>query len=130
MFDLFRSRDKAVRFLLSGLLLLVALSMVTYLIPSYGSGDRGQDTVLAQVGKDNITMREAQLAIQGVLKGRQVPTEMVSLYVPQIIDQMITERTLAYEAQRLGFKVSDEDTFNAIRISMPNLFPDGKFVGR
>ncbi|MCU1276220.1 MAG: PpiC-type peptidyl-prolyl cis-trans isomerase [Bryobacterales bacterium] len=130
MFDLFRSRDKAVRFLLSGLLLLVALSMVTYLIPSYGSGDRAQDTVVAQIGKDTITMRDAQLAIQGVLKGRSVPPELVSLYVPQVIEQMITERTLAYEAQRLGLKVSDEDTFNVIRINMPQLFPDGKFVGR
>ena len=130
MFDLFRSRDKAVRYLLSAVLLLVALSMVTYLVPSYGSGDRAQDTVVAQIGKETITMRDAQLAIQSVLKGRSVPPELVSLYVPQVIDQMITERTLAYEAQQLGLKVSDDDTFNVIRINMPQLFPDGKFVGR
>src|SRR5579864_4470005 len=125
MFDLFRSRDKAVRLLLSGLLLLVALSMVTYLIPSYGSGDRGADTVVAEIGKDTITMREAQLAVQSALQGRSVPPDLVSLYVPQIIDQMITERTMAYEAARLGLKVSEEDTFNTIRLIVPQLFPDG-----
>jgi peptidyl-prolyl cis-trans isomerase D len=130
MFDLFRSRDKAVRYLLSAVLLLVALSMVTYLVPNYGSGDPAQDTVVAQIGKETITMRDAQLAIQSVLKGRSVPPEMVSLYVPQVIDQMITERTLAYQAHQLGLKVSDDDTFNVIRINMPQLFPDGKFVGR
>jgi peptidyl-prolyl cis-trans isomerase D len=130
MFDLFRSRDKAVRFMLSGLLLVVALSMVTYLIPSYGSGDRGPDTVIAQIGKDKVTQRDAQFAIQNVLRGRSIPPNLVSLYVPQIIDQLVTERILAYEAGRLGFKVSEDDTFNAIHLAHPELFPEGKFVGR
>jgi len=130
MFDLFRSRDKAVRFLLSGLLLLVALSMVTYLIPSYGSGDRGEDAVVAQIGKDNISLREARLAIQTQLRGRNIPPEMLSLWVPRIIDQIVTQRALVYEAMRLGLKVSDEDTSNAIRMAIPQLFQDGKFAGR
>jgi peptidyl-prolyl cis-trans isomerase D len=130
MFDLFRSRDKTVRFMLSGLLLVVALSMVTYLIPSYGSGDRGPDTVIAQIGKETVTQRDAQLAIQNILHGRTIPPNLVSLYVPQIIDQLITERILVYEAGRLGFKVSDDDTFNAIHLALPQLFPEGKFVGR
>jgi peptidyl-prolyl cis-trans isomerase D len=119
-----------VRIFLSALLLLVALSMVTYLIPSYGSGDRGQESVLAEIGKEKVTLRDAQLQIQTALKGRSVPREMISFYVPQLVDQMINERTLAYEAQRLGLKVSDEDTFNAIRLTIPQLFPEGKFVGR
>ena len=130
MFDLFRSRDKAVRFLLSGLLLLVALSMVTYLIPSYGSGDRGEEAVVAQIGRDTVTLREARLAIQTQLRGRTLPPELIPLYVPRIIDQIITQRALVYEAGRLGFKVSDEETSNAIRMAIPQLFQDGKFAGR
>jgi peptidyl-prolyl cis-trans isomerase D len=130
MFDLFRSRDRLVRFMLSGLLLVVALSMVTYLIPSYGSGDRGPDTVIAQIGKETVTQRDAQVAIQNILRGHSIPPNLVSLYVPQIVDQLITERILVYEAGRLGFKVSDDDTFNAIHLALPQLFPEGKFVGR
>ena len=43
MFDLFRSRDKAVRILLGALLVLVALSMLTYLIPTYDTGSGSPD---------------------------------------------------------------------------------------
>ena len=130
MFDLFRSRDKAVRFFLSALLLIVALSMVTYLIPSYGSGDRGPDGVLAKIGKDTVTMHEAQLAIQAQLRGRTVPPDLISLYIPRIVDEIITQRTLVYEATRLGLTVTDEETQNAIRGAIPQLFQDGKFVGK
>lgn len=130
MFNLFRSRDRAVRFFLTALLLILALSMVTYLIPNTGGGDRGPDGVLARVGKDTVTMREAQMAIQSQLRGRNVPAELISLYVPRLIDQLITERSLVYEATRLGLKVTDEETSNAIRQAAPQLFQDGKFVGR
>src|SRR5579864_290840 len=130
MFDLFRSRDKAVRFFLSALLLIVALSMVTYLIPSYGTGDRGTDGILAKIGKDTVTMREAQLAIQAQMRGRTVPPDLISLYIPRIVDEIITQRSLVYEATRLGLTVTDEETQNAIRGAIPQLFQDGKFVGK
>ncbi len=130
MFDLFRSRDKAVRILLGGLLLVVALSMLTYLVPSYNTGTGGSDVVVAEVGKDVITMPEVQQVIQMNLRGRQMPPEIMPHYVPQFIDSMITERAMAYEAQRLGFKVSDEDLASAIRVTIPQLFQDGKFAGK
>jgi peptidyl-prolyl cis-trans isomerase D len=130
MFDLFRSSDKVKKYFLSGLLVLVALSMVTYLIPSYGTGDPAADSVVAQIGKDTITLRDAQLAIQNATRNRSIPPSLLSLYVPQMIEQMVTERSLVYEAHRLGLQVSDDDISNTIRISIPNLFPGGKFVGR
>jgi peptidyl-prolyl cis-trans isomerase D len=130
MFDLFRSRDKAVRILLGGLLLLVALSMLTYLVPSYNNGSTGSDMVVAEVGKDTITLAETQRMIQATVRGRQLPTEILPTYIPQMVEQMVTDRAMAMEAERLGLQVTDAEMADAIRQMVPSLFPDGKFVGK
>jgi peptidyl-prolyl cis-trans isomerase D len=129
MFDLFRSRDKAVRILLTVILGLVALSMVTYLIPgsgmSYGSNDAN---VIAKVGDQAITVQDAQRVITNMMRGRQVPPEILSVYAPQLINTMIKDRAMIYEAKRLGFQVNDAEVAKAVHDSLPpQLFQDGKF---
>jgi parvulin-like peptidyl-prolyl isomerase len=116
MFDLFRSRDKAVRILLTGLLGLVALSMVTYLIPGSGAGYGGStdQNVVAQIGKEPLTAQEVSRAVQNMSRGRQMPAELLAMYVPQMVEQLISDRAMAYEAKRLGLEVSDSDTATAI----------------
>src|SRR5215831_19832794 len=104
MFDLFRSRDKAVRILLGAMLLLVALSMLTYLIPNYGSGGASTDMVIAEVGGDAITIQEVQHLVQATMHSRQLPPEILPNYVPTMIDGMITERAMVLEAKRLGYE--------------------------
>ena len=131
MFNLFRSRDKAVRLLLGGLLVLVSLSMLTYLIPSYNNGTGGSsDIVVAEIGKDRITMPEVQKSIQAALRGQQLPPEFVPHYIPQIIQSMVIERAMVYQAQQMGFEISDADLISGIRALAPSLFPEGKFVGK
>lgn len=127
MFDLFRSRDKAVRYLLGGLLGIVALSMVVTLIPGYGTPTGNRETVVAEVGKEQITVRQVQGLMQNVVRSRRVPPEMVQHYVPQLIDQMITERAVAFQAERMGFRVSDEDVANAIRSMLPQMLGGNEF---
>jgi len=133
MFNLFRSRDKAVRYMLTGLLVVVAFSMVTYLIPNSGQGMGGSadDTaVVAQIGKDQITTQEVSKAIQNMTRNRQLPPELLSIYVPQIVQQLINERMMAYEADRLGLKVTPDETDSAIIDTLPpELIKDGKVDG-
>lgn len=127
MFDLFRSRDKAVRIMLGGLLGLVALSMITYLIPSSGQGAAGAQQLYAEVGKDKITVQEARKAIGNLTRNRQMPAELLGIYAPQVLDQLVMERSLAREAQKLGIQVSDEEVDNAIMDQVPPQFvKDGK----
>jgi peptidyl-prolyl cis-trans isomerase D len=130
MFDLFRSRDKSVRILLGALLLLVALSMLTYLVPNYNSGGSSSDAVVAEVGDETVTLTDVQREVQNALRGKQLPPELLSTYVPQFVDRIVTEKALAYEARKLGFVASDSDVRTAIQQTAPGLFPDGKFVGK
>jgi peptidyl-prolyl cis-trans isomerase D len=131
MFDLFRSRAKAVRYLLGGMLMLVAISMVVTLIPGWGSstGDR-QDTTIAKIGKDTITSREVQQQVQAALRNKAFPRDMAATLIPRYVDQMIDERVIAYEAERLGMTVSEAELARAIRASLPQLFQNGQFAGR
>src|SRR5689334_7778441 len=123
MFDLFRSREKSVRIMLGGLLLVVAISMLTYLIPNYNTGGySGTETVVAEIGKDRIYLAELQRLVQSTIRNRQLPAEILPNYLPQMIDQMITERAMVYEAERLGYQVSDAEVAEAIRQMVPNLF--------
>lgn len=130
MFDLFRSRDKAVRILLGAILVVVALSMITYLIPGGPtSGRGGEQTTVAVVGDQTVTMLEAQKAVQNGLRGANLPPAYYSIYAPRIIDSLINERALAYEARRQGFKISDEDINVAVQNQLPpGYFVDGKLV--
>ena len=132
MFNLFRSRDKAVRLMLTGLLVVVALSMVTYLIPNSGAGYGGSDdaTVVATVGKEQITTQEVSKAIQNMTRSRQLPPELLSIYVPQIVNSLIDQRMMAYEADRLGLRISADETDSAIIDELPpQLIKDGKVDG-
>jgi peptidyl-prolyl cis-trans isomerase D len=130
MFDLFRSREKSVRILLGALLVLVGLSMLTYLIPNYNSGGSTNDVVVAEVGGEEITLPQIQRVLQAQLRGRQMPPEVLPAYIPNMIDNVINEHALAYQAKKLGFEVTDAQVGDAVRTYIPNLFQDGKFVGK
>jgi len=117
MFDLFRSRAKAVRILLGAMLGIIALSMLVYLIPGTGmttAADSG-DQVVAEIGKSNVTVAQIQQQLKNVLQNKQLPPDLAATYVPQIVDQAIAERAVSYEAEQLGFRISDKDLADAVR---------------
>jgi peptidyl-prolyl cis-trans isomerase D len=131
MFDLFRSREKGMRIMLGVMGGMLGLSMLTYLIPNYNSGGgSSSDFVVAEVGKQPITIQEVQQILNSAMRGRQVPPELLPSYVPQVVENMITEHALEYEAERLGFEVTDSQMVDAIKQYVPNLFQDGRFVGK
>jgi peptidyl-prolyl cis-trans isomerase D len=130
MFDLFRSRAKATRYLLGGLLIMVAVMMVVTLIPGINAPSRTDSQVLAEIGGDALTWPEVQRTVQAQLQNKAFPAQMASVFIPQIADRMIAEYAMAYEAERLGFIVTDADVATAIHAMMPQLFDGETFAGR
>lgn len=131
MFNLFRSRARSVRILLGALLGMVALMMVVTLIPGWGSGgDSRQGQVVAEIGDEVVTAREVQQRLQMMMRNRQMPRELAEIYVPQLVDGMVNERVLAYEAERLGLSVTDDDLQRGLRTLAPVLFQGGQFIGK
>jgi peptidyl-prolyl cis-trans isomerase D len=90
MFDLFRSRAKAVRILLGVMLGMVALSMLVYLIPGAGTPTVDQsDQIVAEIGKDVLTLHDVELQVQNQLRTNQIPPDLVQVIIPQQVDQMV-----------------------------------------
>jgi len=130
MFDLFRSRTRAVRIMLGALLMLVAVSLVVTLIPGFVGAEFAPENIIAEIGDDVLTAREVQIIVQQQLRNNAFSRDMAGVYVPLIINQMIADRAVAYQAERLGFRVTDADVALVVESMMPQLYQDGKFVGR
>jgi len=132
MFDLFRSRAKAVRYMLGAILLMVALAMVITLVPGFvgASYDSGNPGVLAEIGDDVVTAREVQLLLNEQMRAGNIPREMASTYAPILVNQMISDRAVAYYAGQMGFQVSDAEVAFAVESMIPSVFQGGQFVGQ
>ena len=130
MFNLFRSNAKVTRYLLGGLLVIVAASMVTYLIPSSGltNDTVAPSGVLAEVGGETITVDDAKAAVDRMLTSNQLPKDAIEVYVPQIVEQMVQDRAANYTFEKLGLTVSDEEVLIGLNTIYPQLFKDGKLI--
>ncbi len=127
MFDLFRSRDKVVRYLLGGLLVIVALSMVTYLVPNYTDATTtGTNPVLAEIDGQKIYAADVEQMFQAsVAQSGQVPAEVLQTYFPQYAENVIQQRAAVYQAKRMGLKVTDEEVRVYMASAYSQFFPNG-----
>ena len=130
MFDLFRSRAKAVRYLLGAIMIVVSISMVVTLIPGFVGMGGGPENVVAEIGDEALSTRDVQTSIQQQLRNKAFPREMAGVYAPLIINQMISDRAVAYQAARMGFQITDADLARSVQSIIPDLFQNGQFVGQ
>jgi peptidyl-prolyl cis-trans isomerase D len=130
MFNMFRSQQKVTKYLLGGLLVVVAASMVTYLIPNTGfaTDTSGVSGVVAEIGDQKITADEAKARMDQLVTAGQLPADSAETYLPQLVDQMVQDRAAIYAFGKLGLTVSDEEVLGALMAIYPQFFQNGKLV--
>ena len=130
MFDLFRSRQKATRYLMGAFLLMVAASMLTYLAQTGLTTSADNDTVLAEVGPSKITVAETQAIIERGLRSNQLQAGTIDVMLPSFVDQMMQQRAALYVFGNQGLKVTDEEVLGGLMDTYPQYFQNGKLVQR
>lgn len=127
MFDLFRSRDKVVRFFLGFILIVVAASMCVYLIPGSNPGTGvADDTVLAQLDGNKLTQQEFQRHFTILLQGAQIsdPGQVAIMY-PRYMQEEIEKMALLYVAKQMGLTVTDDEVLTGVQSQWPQFFQGG-----
>ena len=55
---------------------------------------------------------------------------MIDIYVPQIVDEMVQQRAIAYEFGRLGLTISDDEVLVGLQSVNPQYFKDGVLISK
>jgi len=129
MFEGMRRNKMWARVLLGVVVGVIAVSMLLYLVPGQGSTDTIAGDVVAEVGEQQITVAELSSELRRLQAGRSIPKALLPLYSQQLLNSLVAQHAVEYEAKRLGIRVTDEERAERIRLLLPNLFSGGSFVG-
>src|SRR5690349_5852859 len=132
MIKFLQSGNKAAKYILAGFLLILAASMVTYLIPGFtGSANVTETGVVASVGGHEIHREEIARMVQAQARGNQIPEFYMPIMRQQALRQLIQQAELQYESERMGLKVSDQEFRDELQYGpyKQAFFPGGKWIG-
>ena len=128
------------KYALVGILAVVIISMAWYLVPSFSGSGLGLAStvpVVATVGGDEVTVeavrRQAQRAVQQQFpRGGPQAASLMPLFANQAYQQLLNEKILLNEADRLGLKATDDDLRAYLHEGYlgQTLFPNGTFIGQ
>ena len=127
----FDNRKTGMRILLGAVVLVLGGSMLLYLVPqSPGTGEASSTDVVAKVGDQTVSTAEVRQQLAEIQQRNPVPQQLESLYARQILNQLIFQKEIEYEAKRLGIHVSDQEQADRIRQFLPTAYNGETFVGR
>jgi peptidyl-prolyl cis-trans isomerase D len=114
-------RNRWIKITMGVILGLIIVSMVITLIPGLMNGTTGGNApdAIASVGGQSITVVDFQQEFQQVTRNQAIPPMLRAAYSKQVLDQMIFQRALEFEADRLGMRVTPEEQTERIKELLP-----------
>ncbi|HKD80633.1 MAG TPA: peptidylprolyl isomerase [Candidatus Angelobacter sp.] len=132
MIKFLQSGNKAAKYILAGFLLVLAASMVTYLIPGFMSSDTVTTTgVVATVGSHEISRDDVARIVEAQQRQQAYPAALLPFLNQRAIQELIQEAEVSYESERMGLNVSDKEVQDELRTGMykETFFPNGQWIG-
>lgn len=140
MIRFLQTPGKTKKIVLGGLLVLICGAMVVTLVPGGMLGDAFgftsmKEGVLAKIGSQEVTLAEVDQTAQRVgrqqFRGQTVPSALLPMLRQGAAEQLITQKALVVEAERMGFKVTDQELQDTLQKGQFGqiLFPNGQYVG-
>jgi peptidyl-prolyl cis-trans isomerase D len=115
-------RNRWIKITMGVILVFICLAMVITLVPGLMSGtaDTNGPDAVASVDGQPITVVDFQRQYYQATQNRAVPDMLKAAYGQEILNQMIFQRALAVEAQRLGLQVTPQEETARIRQILPS----------
>lgn len=128
MLDALREKKLGVRIMIGIVLGFLCIGMLLYLVPQGTTDLNGAENV-ADVGGQPISVVDVQTQLNKNTRGTQIPPALVPIYTQQALDQLIDEKMLTFEANRMGLSVSDQEHADLLKRLVPTAFTGDTFIG-
>jgi len=130
MWSALRNRNKlGVRIMLGLVVGMLGAGMLLYLVPGQFTAVAPNVDVVAEIDGEPITILEVRQQLLRIQRTGAIPPALLALYARQALDQLVFDKELALEAQRLGIRVSDQERADRLRVLVPTAFTGNTFVG-
>jgi peptidyl-prolyl cis-trans isomerase D len=125
------SRKTGYRIMLGAVVLVLGGSMLLYLVPQTPStGEASSTDTIATVGTETVSAAELRQRLSEVEQRNPVANKQLeAFYARQILNQLIFQKEIEYEAKQLGIRVSDQERAERIRQFLPTAYNGDTFVG-
>ena len=129
MAGVFDNQKTGVRVLFGVFIGIIALSMLLYLVPQGTNTAESATDTLAKIGDQSVTTGEVRQQLDEIRRRNPIPPVLEGLYAKNILNQLIFQKEIEYEAKRLGVTVSDQERADRIKQYLPTAFNGDTFVG-